>query len=125
MNHVRILTRFVRSLAFAGRGLAAVFRAEANFRIQCVALAAALVAGTYVRIRAWEFVMLVLAGGSVLVLECINSAVERLLDLVQPRLHGYVREIKDVMAAAVLIAACGATMIAVAILVPPFVRMWE
>ena len=124
MNHVRILKRFMRSLGFAGRGLAAVFRAEANFRIQCAALAGALIVGAYVRIRAWELVMLVLAGAAVLVLECINSAVERLLDLVQPRLHGYVREIKDVMAAAVLIAACGATIIACTILVPPFVDTW-
>lgn len=52
-----------------------------------------------------ERVILLLAIASVLVLELLNSMIERLVDLVKPRLHGYVRDIKDLMAAAVLVAS--------------------
>jgi diacylglycerol kinase len=98
-----------------------VYRHEQNFRIQLVAYIIVLAAAALLRVQPWQLVALVLAGGSVLVLECINSAVERLLDLVQPRLHGYVREIKDIMAAAVLVASVSAVLIGIAILLPYFV----
>lgn len=117
---LRLLTK---SMRFAVRGLWMVFRAEQNFRIQLVAFIVALTVASFLSIRSWELVALVLAGGAVLVLECINSAVERLLDLVQPRLHGYVREIKDIMAGAVLIASVGSLIIGIAIFLPYIVRV--
>ena len=49
--------------------------------------------------------MMLLATGSVLVLELLNSMIERLVDLVKPRMHGYVHDIKDLMAATVLLAS--------------------
>ena len=113
--------RFLSSCRFAIRGLWSVYRAEQNFRIQLIALVAVVLTASFVAVRPWEFVALILAGGFVLVLECINSAVERLLDLVQPRLHSYVREIKDIMAAAVLISSVSAACIGVAILLPYFI----
>lgn len=110
--------RFFRSFRFALHGLWSVYRSEQNFRIQLVAFVIVLGAGAFLSIRAWELIALVLAGGAVLVLECINSAVERLLDLVQPRLHGYVREIKDIMAAAVLVASVVSVIIGLTIFLP-------
>ncbi|MDO8599268.1 MAG: diacylglycerol kinase family protein [bacterium] len=110
-------------MRFAVRGLWMVFRAEQNFRIQLIVFIVALTVASFLPIRPWELVALVLAGGAVLVLECINSAVERLLDLVQPRLHGYVREIKDIMAGAVLIASVGSLIIGVTIFLPYILRV--
>lgn len=107
-------------MRFALHGLAQVWRAEQNFRIQLVCFITVMTIAMILGVRSWELIAITLAGGSVLVLECINSAVERLLDLVQPRLHGYVREIKDVMAAAVLIASFGAAVIVLVIFVPYF-----
>lgn len=95
-----------------------MYHAEQNFRVQLVIYIAVLALASFLRVQPWGLVAIVLAGGIVLVLECINSAVERLLDLVQPRLHGYVREIKDIMAAAVLVASVSAVLIGIAILVP-------
>lgn len=112
------LRHFTRSFHFALRGLWLVYQHEQNFRIQLIAYVVVLALASFLRVAAWQLVALVLAGGSVLVLECINSAVERLLDLVQPRLHGYVREIKDIMAAAVLVASLSAALIGIAILLP-------
>jgi diacylglycerol kinase len=112
------LHQFTRSFHFALRGLWLVYRHEQNFRIQLIAYIAVLALASFLRVQPWGLVALVLAGGIVLVLECINSAVERLLDLVQPRLHGYVREIKDIMAAAVLVSSVGALIIGFTIFLP-------
>ena len=110
--------RFLQSMQFAWRGFAYVWRSEQNFRIQLCAMMVALLLAWVFGVRTWEWMLIVLAGGSVLVLECINSGVERLVDLVQPRLHGYVREIKDIMAAAVLIASVVALAIGIIIFLP-------
>lgn len=115
MSFLRHLTR---SFRFALRGLWLVFRMEQSFRIQLCVFVAVLIIARILRILAWQMVALVLVGAFVLVLECTNSAVERLLDLVQPRLHGYVREIKDIMAGAVLVASMGAIVIGILILLP-------
>lgn len=112
------IARFIRSVRFSLRGFAIVWTGEQNFRIQVVAFLVVFAAAIVLRVREWEFVAIALAGGLVLVLECINSAVERLVDLVQPRLHGYVRDIKDIMAAAVLISSVSAAIIGVVILLP-------
>ncbi len=112
------MTRFLRSVRFSLRGFAIVWSGEQNFRIQVIAVLVVFAVASVLRIRAWEFVAIALASGLVLVLECINSAVERLVDLVQPRLHGYVRDIKDIMAAAVLVASLGAAIVGLVILVP-------
>ncbi|MBI4142747.1 diacylglycerol kinase [Candidatus Uhrbacteria bacterium] len=114
------IARFTRSFRFALRGFAIVWSGEQNFRIQVVVFLAVFAVASMVRVRAWEFVAIALAGGLVLVLECINSAVERLVDLVQPRLHGYVRDIKDIMAAAVLVSSLAAVIIGFVILIPYF-----
>ena len=69
-------------------------------------------------LQAWERLLLLLLTGSVLVLELLNSMVERLVDLMKPRLSAYVADVKDLTAAAVLMAAAFATLIALLILMP-------
>jgi diacylglycerol kinase len=57
---------------------------------------------------------------TVLVLELINSSMERLVDLVKPQLHESARDIKDLMAAAVLMASFFAVLIGLMIFLPSF-----
>jgi diacylglycerol kinase len=67
-----------------------------------------------------ERLMLLLVTGLVLVLELLNTMVERFVDLMKPRLSAYVRDVKDLMAAAVLVAAIFAALIGLMILLPYF-----
>ncbi len=107
-----------RSFQHATRGLLLAFRTERSFRIQCVAACAVIFVVILFPFRPWERVVLLLATAAVLVLELLNSMVERLADLVKPRMHGYVHDIKDLMAAAVLLAALFALMIGSLIIWP-------
>lgn len=63
----------------------------------------------------WEKILLILMVAAVLVLEVMNSIIERLSDALKPRLHPIIKEIKDMMAGAVLLTAL--TSVAVAILI--------
>ena len=112
--------RFLRSFKFAFKGLAIVFREEQSFRVQIVALSVILVFGALFKIKTWEWIALILVAASVLVLELVNSALERIIDYLKPRLHHYVEIVKDIMAGAVLVASIAAAAIGVIIFYPYF-----
>ena len=94
------------------------FKEERTFRVM-VAMGLILIAVLSVLpLKTWERLLLLLLIGGVLVLELLNSMVERLADLLKPRLSAYVGEVKDLMAAAVLTAALFAAMAGLIILTP-------
>jgi len=109
---------FAKSMRHAVRGLILAFQSERSFRIQSAAAFAVVVLVLVLPFQTWERALLLLATASVLVLELLNSMIERLIDLVKPRMHSYVREIKDLMAAAVLVASVFSAVLGFLILWP-------
>ena len=118
------LRRLKQSFANAGMGLWQVVREEQSFRIQLVFTAIVVVLMLVFPLSALERLILVMVIISVLVLEIINSIFERIVDVYKPRLNPYVRDIKDMMAAAVLIVSIGATIIGLMIFVPHIADFW-
>lgn len=117
------LHRLLQSFRDALRGVVYVFKNEQNFRIQFVIALLVIAAVIYFPLHSWEVVLLVLLMVMVLTMELLNSAVERLSDLLKPRLHHYVGTIKDMMAAAVLITSLGALIVGVIIIWPYFMSL--
>jgi diacylglycerol kinase len=109
---------FLMSFVHAWRGLRVAFRTEQSFRIQAAFGLAVFAVIWVLPLSATERVILLLAIAAVLVLELLNSMVERMVDLFKPRLHEYVRDIKDLMAATVLLASGFAALIGFMILWP-------
>ncbi len=93
------------SVRHALRGVSVVFKAEQSFRIQACGAVAAIVLAAIYRISTNQFLIILLLIGAVLTLEIVNTIFERLVDSFQPRIHPIVRDIKDIMAGAVLIAS--------------------
>lgn len=112
------LPQFLRSTRHALRGVATVFRTENNFRIQVVVTVLVFVFASLVHVRSWEYILLILLCMSVLVLELLNSVIERMTDGFQPRLRPIARDIKDLMAGAVLLAALTAVAVGLLIFYP-------
>ncbi len=106
-------SRFLRSLRHAYRGLLLGFQTEKNFRIQLACGLFLLCTLWIFPFQRWERCILFVVMLLVLVLELLNSSVERVLDLLQPRLNEYAGDVKDLMAGAVLIASLGAVVLAV------------
>lgn len=107
-----------KSFRHAGRGFAYVFSHEKNFRIHVIIAIAVFIIAGYLGVSPLEFAALVLVSLLVLVLEIINSAVERLIDVVSPRLAEQIRIIKDMLAGMVLLASLGAVVVGLLILLP-------
>ena len=77
-----------------------------------------LAAGVLLRISPIEWCLLTLAMASVWITETLNTAVEFLTDLVSPEFHPIAGQVKDLAAAAVLIAAVGAAVVGVIVFLP-------
>lgn len=115
--------RFFKSLKHALRGVSVVFATEQSFRIQVYVALLVLVFGIFFQVRSHEWIVLVLLIGSVLTLELINSIIERIVDSFKPRLHPIVKDIKDIMAGAVLIVSLIAATIGTTIFYPHFIEL--
>lgn len=115
MNFLKILKT---SFFHVWQGLFLAFKREQSFRLQLMAALIVVIAIFLLPLQRWECSLLILASGAVLVLELLNSVVERLVDMVKPRVHEYAKEMKDLAAAAVFVMACTAVVIALIIFWP-------
>lgn len=91
---------------------------ERSFKMMLVVGALVVGAMFYFPTSRLEKVVLLLATFSVLILELINSTVERIMDVVTSDLDDRVRIIKDLMAAIVLLASFGSAVVGLLIFLP-------
>ncbi len=112
------LRKFFRGLRRALTALWLALRSEQNFRIQAILAVGVLVVAWWLKITALEFAVVSVAISLVLGLELINSALERLVDMAEPRIHHYAAEIKNLMAGAVLVSAVAAAAVVALVFVP-------
>lgn len=91
---------------------------EKSFKTMIMIAAFVATAMFYFPTSRLEKVVLLFAILSVLILELINSAVERIMDVVTSEHDDRVRVIKDLMAAIVLLASFGAAIIGILIFLP-------
>lgn len=110
--------RFARSARHAIRGLVDVARAEHSFRVQLLVGLLAIICAIVLPLAVWERILVFLMTAAVLVLEVMNSIVERLIDAVQPRLNPMVREVKDMMAGTVFLTSIVAAVVGIMIFGP-------
>ncbi len=110
---------FFRSLKHAVRGLIEIFHTEQSFRIQVLASVIIFVLMFVFSLETWQRILLVLLCSAVLILEIINSILERVADAVQPRLSPMVKDVKDMMAGAVLLSSLCAAVVGIAIFYAP------
>jgi diacylglycerol kinase len=125
MNQQKFSLRHrARAFRWAFRGLAIALREEHNARIHLGAAVSAIIAGALFRISAAEWLAVVFAIGLVFSLELLNSALERLADVVNPERSETMAKVKDLSAGGVLVAAMTAFVIGVVVFLPKILALW-
>lgn len=112
----------MKSFRYAVRGLAKVFQEEQNIRVQIILAIFVFSIACYFRVSRLEWVFLVSVIILVFLMEVVNSAIERISDIIKPRISTYVKEIKDIMAGAVLLASILAVIVGLIIFIPYFLK---
>ena len=101
----------LRSFKYAANGLKILFSQEHNARIHAVAAVMAVSLAIILGFDRTGWVAVLTSIAAVFITESVNSAVERLCDLVMPQYSRQVKEIKDLAAGAVLISAVMAVLL--------------
>jgi diacylglycerol kinase len=114
------IRRFKHSLRHAIDGICYAIVHEKNFRIEIIVAFIVLVLMLTFNVKSWEAIILILMIMWVLVLELTNTVIERVVDILKPRIHPYARLIKDLMAAVVLISSVVAVTVGIIIFYPYF-----
>jgi diacylglycerol kinase len=112
------LVKRAKSFVHAGRGVYIFLKTAHNSWIHIFIFAVAIFLGFYFKITNVEWMILILAGGVVLVSEAFNTAIEIDMDLTSPDYHPYAKDTKDVSAGAVLIASIFALIVGILIFIP-------
>ncbi|HYL22913.1 MAG TPA: diacylglycerol kinase family protein [Burkholderiales bacterium] len=110
-------SKAVAAVRYALRGVRFML-AERNCQVLAGATLAVLVAGLYFSLSALEWCAVIGASTLVWAAEGLNTALERLADLVSPGFHPLAGKAKDIAAGAVLLAVAGAVLIGVIIFGP-------
>lgn len=113
--------RFKKSLQHALDGIKYAISHEKNFRIEMLIAIVVIFLIFFFKVKNWEAILLILMIMWVLVAELINTVMERIVDILKPRIHPYARLIKDLMASAVLISSLAAIIVGI-IIFYPYVR---
>lgn len=118
-----MIRAWCKSVRHAFSGLRYAFRHEKNFRIECYIALFVVLFIIILPLDVWERVFLFAMIGWVLVAELANTIIERIVDMLKPRLHPYARIIKDIMAATVLLSSLIALIIGGIILFPHIIAI--
>ena len=107
------MLRLIRSFSFALNGLKICVLKGANFKIHLFCTVLAVMMGLYFHLAVNDWLILLLCIGFVLCMEMLNTAIEKLCDIVHKEYHPGIKITKDIAAAAVMVSAfvaaiCGA-----------------
>ncbi|MEP7230735.1 MAG: diacylglycerol kinase family protein [Ginsengibacter sp.] len=97
--------RFLNSAMHAVRGLLYCFQHEKNFLVQFVLAVIVFFAGIFFGLTSQEWLAILLSTAIVLGMEIINTAIERLCDVITTSIHPAIKQVKDIAAGGVLLVS--------------------
>ncbi|MDD5464656.1 MAG: diacylglycerol kinase family protein [Candidatus Moranbacteria bacterium] len=116
------MKQFTRSLRHAFRGLAYALQNEKNFQNELIVAVLVIIAMIYFEVIKGEAIVLLIVIMAVLIMELLNTAVERMVDILKPKIHPYAKLVKDLMAASVLLMSFLAIILGLIIFIPYIVQ---
>jgi len=112
------MQRFFRAFGFAFEGILHGLKAERNLKFHFLAAIIVIGAGFFTGLSMTEWFVVTILIGGMLAMELMNSAVERIVDLVTSEQHPLAKQAKDLAAGAVLIFAIVSAVIGLMIFIP-------
>lgn len=109
----------------ASEGIGYTFSSQRNLKIQCCFAVLAVVLGIVFGITPTQWAVICVCIVLVMGGECINTAIESVVDLVSPEWNILAKRAKDCAAGAVWIFAIGSVVVALFIFLPPFLALFS
>ena len=111
------ICRIIAAFFYSMRGFKVAFIGEAAFRQEIFLALVLSFVGWFFAESLAEFLFLLAALLFVMIVELLNSSIEKLTDLVQPKFHPLARIVKDIASAAVFLSFILSGLVWLALLV--------
>jgi len=118
-----MLKQMFKSIGIAFDGIIDLINSENNAKIHLISTIVVIIVGLKLQFLAIEWLWISLAIAGVWVAELINTAIEKLTDLVSPEINPIAKKVKDYAAGAVLVMAIWAIFVFCLISLP-HLWMW-
>lgn len=110
--------KLINSFKYAFKGLGSAVKSERNMKIHFTMMMLVIIAGIFFNIAIWEWITCFILFGLVIGMECVNTAIEIIVDMVSPKYNEAAGRAKDIAAGGVLACAIGAAVAGIFIFLP-------
>lgn len=110
--------KLINSFKYAFKGLGSAVKSERNMKIHFTMMILVIIAGIFFNIAIWEWITCFILFGLVIGMECVNTAIEIIVDMVSPKYNEAAGRAKDIAAGGVLACAIGAAVAGIFIFLP-------
>lgn len=116
-----IFMKILKSFAAAFNGIRCCFISETNFKIHVIFAVVTIALGFLLAISATEWLALIFCIAFVITMEMLNTALEKLCDIIHAAIHPVIKKVKDIAAGAVLLSAIASFIIGGIIFLPKII----
>jgi undecaprenol kinase len=117
----KALTQVLKSFSYAVNGIRTASLSERNMQIHIIISIIVIGCSFFFSISFIEWIVVILTIGGMISLELINTAIERVVDLITKEYHPLAEQAKDIAAGAVFIYAITAIIIGIIIFLPKII----
>ena len=110
--------KLINSFKYAFKGLGSAVKSERNMKIHFTMMMLVIIAGIFFNIAIWEWITCFILFGLVIGMECVNTAIEIIVDMVSPKYNEAAGRAKDIAAGGVLACAIGTAVAGIFIFLP-------
>lgn len=115
------MVSILKSFKYAFHGISDALKSEPNLRVHMIATLTVFVLGYFLKLNSLEFAILTITASSVIVLELVNTVVEKITDKIYPEIDEKARIIKDISAASVLLSAITSIVVGLFLFLPKII----
>lgn len=115
--------RLIDSFRYAISGICYTFKTERNFKIHIFATILVVLLASLFSVSRVEWLMLIIVIGMTLTLELVNTAVERVVNMLTTEYHPLAKIVKDVAAGAVFISSIISMIVGLCIFAPRLIEL--
>lgn len=107
-----------KSFVYATEGIILAVKTEQNFRLHLLSAGIVFVAGLLTGLSKWEWISVIILIFGMFMIELVNTAIEKIVDLASPDFHPLAKQAKDLAAGACLIFAICTVIVGLIIFIP-------
>jgi len=121
MNKIQ---KIIQSFSYALNGIWQAFKSEVNLKIHFLVSLCVILAGFLLHISSLEWLTIIICIAFVITIELLNTAIEKLANIIEPNRNKEIGLVKDIAAGAVLFSAIGTAVIGLIIFIPKIIALF-